>query len=255
MNLQENAENILYGTAAVIAAAAVTGFAAGNSNLSPATQLGVFIAGFAVFLLTGKKLEQPLNILSYGLAAINYVAFSWFAVSRFSLNTDQLFIFLGFTSLVLAGTASLMNRYTPSTRQTRLAVTAVILALLSITLVDITGPETSHTLNLENQATIEGPRDTPLGTLIIQNRFLLPRNAETPHYEACIYQNTTERFEHGYIQLSERPDTVPGNSLKNVKLTMNTRDNITGTFSVRKSESCPANLNENAILVTESRWD
>lgn len=164
-------------------------------DLSPATTALLLVLGFLVFLLAGVGLAAaPLDLVSYALASGWYLAFVAYTLSAFDLGDGGTILLLAGSAALFIGLGNLASRDRLAlTRQQALIGVAVCLALgVGLIGVDVVGPQATHTAEFEDSIDVPEPRErVQVGTVTVENEFVLPRSVDVPRYYACTPVTTT----------------------------------------------------------------
>jgi len=247
MDFDITPEKGLYFTAALLGVITVLYFGSAYIfQLSPVTKSVILFSAFAFFFTVSLWLpedEKIYSLISQGIGSISYLVFLVYTASRFSLNQDQVFLFLLASSALFLVLGYLLNneKLEPGRETARNVAAAILIILAALMVFDVAGSQPTYELQLTDQVEITGNADElTLGTLTVSNSFLLPRQIEEPSYTGCILAERENR-----VHISEDIDEfIGGNEEKSYNLTARSipgrRSNISGTFSVEEAESCPA---------------
>ncbi len=160
-------------------------------RVSPVTTAALLFAGFVCFLVAGVALEVELvDIVAYALAAGCYLVFVAYVLSRFDVGDGGTFLLLAVSSGLFIALGYLAQRdlLAISRRRATLVVVVVLLAGVALVGVDLVGAQPSTTTEIEDEVEIPGERDeVTVGTVTVENRFVLPRETDVPQYFACVY--------------------------------------------------------------------
>lgn len=260
MDLELNQSELLYIGSSILTAGAVISFVTGSSTLSPATKMTIMGLMCGFLLLFGTYTPQKLEtLLLYGLAAFTYIVGTLYTVSTFNIGSDGSFLILLISAVVFAGLGQLLTEKRSSLPKNKFMIGAAALVLigLSITLFDLSGPQPSYSLNLNDQVELTESEPTTVGDLAVQNNFIMPRTVDIPRYEACVY--TPERRDAMVnMEDSYSLDMIDGGEVKELELTVRTRTRHDeepeelGNFTVERAENCPDSSEENRIVVTSA---
>ncbi len=187
-----NRVTLLYGVGIVlgVAATAYFGFQL-LEDLSPATTSLLLLLGFVGFALAGLGVEaETLDTVLYALAAGSYLVFVGYTLAAFELGDGAAFLLLaGSSGLFIAlGYLAHEGRLALERRYVRIGLVIVSLLGVFLVAVDVTGAQPTHDEAFEESVEIPAQGDAVrLGTITVENGFLLPREAEIPRYSVCIY--------------------------------------------------------------------
>lgn len=185
-------ETVLYAVGVLlgIAAAAYFGFQLFD-QVSPVTTALVLFAGFLCFLTVGVGLDvETVDIVAYALAAGCYLVFVGYTLSRFDVGDGGTFLLLAASSGLFIGLGYLaqQGRLALDRRQAGLVVVAVLVVAVGVVGVDLVGAQPTTTAEFRESIEIPDDRErVTVGTVTVENGFVLPREAEVERYGACLY--------------------------------------------------------------------
>lgn len=247
MDLDFNPETGLYLTAAFLGVITVLYFGSAYIfQLSPITKSSILFASFMFFFTVSLWLpedEKIYSLISQGIGSVSYLVFLVYTASRFSLNQDQIFLFLLTSSTLFLALGYLLNngKLEPEHKTARNVAAGIIVVLVALVMFDAIGSQPTYELQLKDRVEIAGNADElTIGSITVSNSFLLPRQIEGRSYRACIPGEREHR-----IHISENLDeSIGGNEERQYNLTARSlpdhRSNISGTFTVEEADSCPA---------------
>lgn len=247
MNYRLEVDDLLYAAGGLLGIFALAVFSAESVlGLSPVTKAAVMLLGFMFFLPLGLHIrEEVLEKVLYGLALASFLGLVNYTNS---VLQDVSFMLFSLSSLVLLGLGYLLreNR-TPLGRQDmKIFLGLVLLVTLSLVTFDLSGGQVNHSLVLDNTTSMETGR-VELGSMVVTNDFMLPREFEEPDYIACVNGPEGEMFRTP-LEI-ESPEIVDGNTLTQLDIWIRVPEEFRGDaeIKVRQSESCGG---ENTVTVT-----
>jgi hypothetical protein len=192
MALGLDREKLLYvvGILLGVVAAAYFGFQLFD-QVSPVTTAALLFAGFVCLLVAGVALDaQTLDVVAYALAAGCYLVFVAYVLSRFDVGDGGTFLLLATSSglFIALGYLAQQGRLGLTRRQALAVVLVVALGSVALVGVDLVGA--GPTTAVEFEASVEVPDEgqtVALGTVTVENDFVLPRETDVPRFHACVY--------------------------------------------------------------------
>lgn len=192
MELDIDRVTILYGVGVLlgVAAAFYFGFRL-LEDLSPTTTAVMLFLGFVVFLVVGATVERAiLDTVSYALAAGLYIVFVGYLLVTFQPGDVGMFLLLAGSSAMFIGLGYLAyeERLEVHRRHAKIAVVVLLLLGAALVVADVLGPQPTTTAEFESSIEVpQGREATTVGTVTVENEFLLSRSADLPRYGACLY--------------------------------------------------------------------
>lgn len=260
MDLELEKSEILYTGSSILAAISIVIFTAGDSVLSPVSKILILGLLSLFFLLFGTFTEGRLEtLLLYGLSVFTYIAAALRGFSLFDIGTDGGFLVMAFSAAFFAGLGYLTTEKDLSISTDRLKIGIAVLVIVSLSLAafDLAGSEVSYTVSLDEQVEIVEGESAEIGSLTVQNDFLLPRSVDMPTYEACVYkpEKTDGRIsiedEYGF-------DTIGGHSSEERDMTLRApfrhdaegdEPEELGNFTLEKADECPDSSDSQKVIV------
>lgn len=260
MDVDIGKSELLYTGSSILTAIAVIIFTTGDSTLSPVTKIGIMGLLSAFFLVFGTYVPKRLEtMLLYGLAAFTYIAGALYTVSRFDIGSDGSFLILAASAAVFAGIGHLITQRTEegfALPKNKFMIGAAIILLLglSLTLFDMNGADVNYSTNLNEEVNLTGSEPVQIGTVVVQNNFILPQNVDLPRYRGCVY--TPERREAMInVENEYSLDLISGGDVEELDLTLRTPNRHDeepeelGTLPVERANECPNTAEQNKIIV------
>jgi len=261
MDLDVGKSELLYIGSSILGAISVTIFSTGDSVLSPVTKIAIMGLISGLFLLFGTYTQKKLEtMLLYGLGAFTYIVGALYTVTKFDIGSDGSFLILALSAAIFAGLGHLITegRKTLPRNKLRIGAAVILLLGLSVTLFDLSSPQVNYSTNLESEINLTETRETQVGTLLVQNNFMLPRSTDIPSYEACVY--TPDRREASvHVDGEYKLDLIAGGTVEELDLNIRAHPRQSeeepeelGTFKVERAEDCPESSEQNKIVITET---
>lgn len=166
-------------------------------DLSPTVTAVLLFLGFLFFGTAGlfTRLGR-LETVYYALSAGAYLVGVGYTITRFDLGDLAVFVLLAGSSMlfIALGYLSHMGRVRIDRKQARWAMVVIVVLAAGILGADVLGPQPGADLSLVDTVTVPA-RGEPveIGTVRIQNEFVLSRLAERPRYHGCLYLEERHR--------------------------------------------------------------
>jgi hypothetical protein len=192
MALGLDREKLLYvvGILLGVVAAAYFGFQLFD-QVSPVTTAALLFAGFVCLLVAGVALDaETLDVVAYALAAGCYLVFVAYVLSRFDVGDGGTFLLLATSSglFIALGYLAQQGRLVLTRRQALAVVLVVTVGSVALVGVDLVGAEPTTAAEFEASVEVPDERQTvALGTVTVENDFVLPRETDVPRFHACVY--------------------------------------------------------------------
>jgi len=179
-------------------------------DLSPTTTSAVLLLGFVAFFFAGLYVEaETLDTVLYALAAGSYLVFVAYTLARFDLGDGGVFVVLAGSSALFVALGYLSSKgHLEVERRKALVGVAVVLALtVGLLAFDATGAQPTYDYDFDDEVDVpdEMRGETDIGSVTVENPFVLSRVAEAPVMNGCLY--TPER-ETTSVRYDETPRGV-----------------------------------------------
>lgn len=267
MDVDWDAGTVLYAFGAFLGVVTIAYF--GRSlifDLSPTVKALLLLAGSGAGLLTAQyQPRKPFSSAFNVLAVTAYLVFLAYTTLRFSFSTEETFALLAASSAVFLALGYLVREhgFTLDPGRARKALLVLVAVGVVLTAFDVLGPQPTYDVALNDTVTVETGPQVVLGTVTVENPFLLSRDIDVPRFEGCLYTPERERL---FIDTAPTGEVLvgplPGGATRMYTLEGRVpmerpRDAdadpvpvVTGTLPVERGEDCPASADTPKIVVT-----
>lgn len=269
MDVDWDAGTVLYGFGAFLGVVTIAYF--GRSvifALSPTVKALLLLAGSGAGLLTAQyRPRKPFSTAFNVLAVTAYLVFLGYTTLRFSFSTEETFLLLAASSAAFLALGYLVREQgvTIAPVQARKALLVLVVAAFLLTAFDVLGPQPTYNITLNDTVTVETEPQVTLGTVTVENPFLLSRDVDLPRFEACLYTPQRDRM---LVSIDpddgQRRSLIPGGGTYTYTYTLTGRvpmerprdadtepvPAVTGTLPVEQMDECPASADTPKIVVT-----
>lgn len=259
---------ILYGVGILlgVAAAFYFGFRL-LPDLSPTTTAVMLALGFAVFLVTGATLERAiLDTVSYALAAGLYIVLVGYLLVTFEFGDVEIFLLLAGSSALFIGLGYLAyeEQLEVNRRDARVAVVVLLVLGAGLMVADVLGPQPTTTAEFESTIEVPEPgEEVTVGTVTVENDFILSRSAELPRYGGCLYTPEARPVYLRYVDGPGGDVLLEGGSSRTFELVIGSgafyeegerHGNLQGVDSipVETADECPQQSDEIRLVIVRN---
>ena len=222
-------------------------------EISPAVKSAIlFLASITFFSATGLAKLKWRKITLYFLASVSYLIFAAYTLVRFDFGSASTFLILAGSSAAFLAAGYMINerKVKIPEKKARYLVTAGIVLILGLFLLDLSGPQAQANLTLTNSVNMTQGEEKAIGTVYITNDFILPRAIETPDYRACTESSRVN------VYFERKGETVPGKSKIEMELRARLYDpqsenRTSQAFTLKETDECVEK--EGQISVYESK--
>lgn len=223
-------------------------------EISPAVKSVIlFLSSITFFSATGLATSKWRNIPLYFLASVSYLIFVGYTLVRFNFGSATTFLILAGSSTAFLAAGFMVNEKQVNIpeKKARYLVAAGVIMIIGLFLLDLSGPQAQADTTFRNSLNMSNGEEKAIGTVQINNDFILPRATELPDYRAC-----TEDPLRANVYVEKEGDTVSGKSKVEMELKARlygpqTENMTSKTFTVKQTEDCVEK--EGQISVYESR--
>jgi hypothetical protein len=204
--------------------------------------------------------RSPLVLVESVLAAVAYLAFLAYTLSRFDVGADGTFLaLLASAGLFMALGYTVQKRdVSPPTGTTRAIVVAIVLLAVVLVGADVAASEVTYDVQVAEEATVDDDGRTSVGTLTVDNRFVFREHVDEPQAFACIYLPNTEHewrlhpIEYR-LDAGRLPNSISGSTTITADMTLRLfeaeRAAVDGPIPVERADSCPETGADRRIVV------
>lgn len=258
MNLDVDPGKLLYAVGALFGIAAVLYFARDVVfDLSITVRAILLLLTFLVLLTGALVTSRPgIATVGYVLSAATYLAFLWYALSRFDVGADGTFLALLLSTGLFLGLGYLLREraVAPSPAVARWVVVGIVLTGAMFVGADLAASGVDYRMTVHEEGVVGDRGEIELGTVTAANRFVFRESIDMPRPLVCSYGfDRRERPVELRVGAGTVPRTVPGGGT--VTATMSTRfgeeelDAVDGPIPVDTAAACPADADEPRIVV------
>lgn len=272
MDVDWDAGTVLYAFGAFLGVVTIAYF--GRSvifALSPTVKALLLLTGSGAGLLTAQyRPQKPFSTAFNVLAVTAYLVFLGYTTLRFAFSTEETFLLLAASSAAFLVLGYLVREqgFALAPGRARKVLLALIAAAFLLTVFDVLGPQPTYDVTLNETVTVaeEPEPEIVIGTVTVENPFLLSRDIDLPRFEGCLYTPEQERL---FIDTRAPPEAdqgpMPGGATGvytlEARLPMERdredpeaepRPAVTGTLPVERMDTCPASTETQKIVVTSS---
>lgn len=239
-------------------------------QLSPLTKSFLLISMTSIIIAAGIKFSNKIwSILAYITGFISYIIFLSYSLAKFSPGREVVFASLLGSAILFSALGSLISKKKLKLdfKRFKIFAAAVLLIAGGLTAFDMTGPEADYNIQLEDSIQIQ-EGENQLGTVKVENRFLLPRDYEVPDYRACGPENRRQDIHLDVASYETDSGTISGRETKKFGINYTAREMvvkedenserelaISGNYKVRSSDKCPADRENRTIYIFEDDED
>lgn len=232
-------------------------------DLSPVTTAVLLLLGFVALLLLAVAVETDrLDLVLYALSAGFYLVFVAYLLSTFDVGSAGTFLLLAGSSLLFIGLGFLASRgrLALTGRQVRIGLLIVLLLGIGLVGVDLIGAQPTESTEFDDEIEIPSYRESvTIGTVTVENQFVLPREIESTRFFACTY--TPERdVQSLQYRPSIRNELLGGGDSKQYDLVLSghvfyveddRREGVRDmdTIPVEQAETCPESVDSPRVVV------
>lgn len=268
MDFHVDESKILYGLGAFLGVASIIYF--GHElilGLSPTVKSLILVSASAIFLVSGDIIENKLLMNSvYIFSGFAYLIFLTYVFARFDLSQIQTFGLLAGSSAAFIGLGYLRTEeiFSLKSGQSKKIITGLTVLALIFIAFDVTGTQPEYQLDLKEEINVSEGEEFSVGTLRVENSFLLSRNIELPNYDGCIAYNETTS-DNVYIH-PDGEGIISGGETQKFNLTdqihfegppyerhgeviEREREDTTAKYTV-KNQECPDKIDNQTIYIT-----
>lgn len=252
------AEDIMYGAALAAAFFTVAYFGFNTIlSLSPVTKTFLLVSAAGIFLVAALYTREKLLETGFYINAVfAYAVGVFYSAGKLGFS-PVVMVSLGLTSVALLlflGHTLSNPRFSPGNRQLRLAGTVLVFMFLLAGAADVMGPQTRQSLSLETAINITGEETVTVGSLVVQNEFVLPRELDIAEYSACfVSPNETEAVPVTIMNAN----ILQGGEIKRIDIEVDVPDtvsertlNASENWTVINNENCDIEALNRTIVVT-----
>lgn len=236
-------------------------------DLSPTTTAVMLALGFTVFLVTGATLERAiLDTVSYALAAGLYIALVGYLLVTFEFGDVEIFLLLAGSSALFIGLGYLAyeEQLEVNRRYARVAVVVLLVLGAGLLVADVLGPQPTTTAKFESTIEVPEPgEEVTVGTVTVENDFILSRSTELPGYGGCLYTSEARPVYLRYVDGPGGDVLLEGGSSRTFELVIGSgafyeegerHGNLQGVDSipVETADECPQQSDEIRLVIVRN---
>lgn len=240
-------------------------------GLSITVRAALLLLAFVGLLLAGLALERDvLDLVAFALAAIAYVVWLYYVVSRYDPGRTAVFLLLALSAALFVGLGYGLREveFVLDRRDAAAAVGGLVVAALVLVAADALAGGVAYEVGLNDSATVEVPEragdrqslalvETRVGTVTASNDFVFREPLDWPRTSGCLVGFDAPSDERALLEVGpsrvDAGDSIGGRSEVAAPITarLPVRTNRTGPLevAVERGGSCEATRDSPTLLV------